>query len=472
VTLVARHAALTDIGLHRSTNEDAFIAEPPLFAVADGMGGARAGEVASHLALETLVEALAAAAVLHDAAQAANERVYQLSRADRAHAGMGTTLTAVVLRDDRLEFAHVGDSRLYLWRDATLEQVTDDHSLVGEMLREGHLTREAALSHPQRSILSRALGTEPHVEVDEGALEVRAGDTVLLCSDGLYSMVPETTIAAVLAAVDDPVRIARQLVREAKNEGGHDNITVVVLRFDEAVAGATEAADGEAATGVLPVVDEAETSLLPVVDEAATSPPPAAGDDASGAPSVADADRALDMPSAAAAAAAADAADAADADFADADFADADADFADADFADADADFAAAADAADAALAPVGPARPGAPGTVLPAITAASPRRRRRRLWVIIAVSVLLLACVAASAAGNSVYFVGDHDGMVSVYHGLPWQVRGLRLYGLYLETTTPLAVVTPSLRARVERHDLHRKPAALALARQAQGLP
>jgi serine/threonine protein phosphatase PrpC len=444
VTLVARHAALTDIGLHRSTNEDAFIADPPLFAVADGMGGARAGEVASHLALETLVEALAGDAVLHDAALAANERVYELSRADRAHAGMGTTLTAVVLRDDRLEFAHVGDSRLYLWRDAALEQVTDDHSLVGEMLREGHLTREAALSHPQRSILSRALGTEPHVEVDEGALELLAGDTVLLCSDGLYSMVPETTIAAVLAAVDDPVRIARQLVREAKNEGGHDNITVVVLRFDEAVANATEAANDEAATGV-----------LPVVDEAATSPLPAAGDGASDVPSVADADRALDVPSAA---------DAADADFAAA----ADADFADADFADADD----AADVDEAALAPVGPAKPGAPGTVLPAITAAAPRRRRRRLWVIIAVSVLLLACVAAGAAGNSVYFVGDHDGMVSVYHGLPWQVRGLRLYGLYLETTTPLAVVTPSLRARVERHDLHRKPAALALARQAQGLP
>jgi serine/threonine protein phosphatase PrpC len=448
VTLVARHAALTDIGLHRSTNEDAFIAEPPLFAVADGMGGARAGEVASHLALETLVETLAAGAVLHDAALAANERVYQLSRADRAHAGMGTTLTVVVLRDDRLEFAHVGDSRLYLWRDATLEQVTDDHSLVGEMLREGHLTREAALSHPQRSILSRALGTEPHVEVDEGALELLAGDTVLLCSDGLYSMVPETTIAAVLAAVDDPVRIARQLVREAKNEGGHDNITVVVLRFDEAAAGAPEAADADAATGVLltvdetatsvlPMVDEAATGVLPAVGEAATRPLPAADDDASGARSDADADRASDTPSPA------DAADAADAD-----------------------------DADEAGLAPAGPAKPGAPGTVLPAITAATPRRRRRRLWVIVAASLLLLVCVSAGAAGNTVYFVGDHDGMVSVYHGLPWQVGGLRLYGLYLETTTPLAVVAPSVRARVERHDLHRKPAALALARQAQGVP
>jgi hypothetical protein len=177
--------------------------------------------------------------------------------------------------------------------------------------------------------------------------------------------------------------------------------------------------------------------VLPAVGEAATRPLPAADDDASGARSDADADRASDTPSPA------DAADAADAD-----------------------------DADEAGLAPAGPAKPGAPGTVLPAITAATPRRRRRRLWVIVAASLLLLVCVSAGAAGNTVYFVGDHDGMVSVYHGLPWQVGGLRLYGLYLETTTPLAVVAPSVRARVERHDLHRKPAALALARQAQGVP
>jgi protein phosphatase len=395
VTLVARHAALTDIGLHRSTNEDAFIAEPPLFAVADGMGGARAGEVASHLALETLVESLAADAALHDAALAANVRVYERSRADRAQAGMGTTLTAALLRDDRLEFAHVGDSRLYLWRDATLEQVTDDHSLVGEMLREGHLTREAALSHPQRSILSRALGTEPRVEIDTGELELRAGDTVLLCSDGLYSMVSETTIAAVLAAVDDPARIARQLVREAKNEGGHDNITVVVLRIDQADAHAPKAADAEAATGVLPAVDDPARDPQPAVDDTATS-----------------------------------------------------------------------------AQTRAEPATPGAPGTIVPVVTAAAPRRRRHRLWVVVAVSLLVLVCLVAGAVGNTVYFVGDHDGMVCVYHGLPWQVGGLRLNSLYLESTTPFAVVAPGVRARIERHDLHRKAAALALARQAQGLP
>ena len=269
MTLVARHAAQTDIGLHRSTNEDAFVAAPPLFAVADGMGGAQAGEVASQLALDSLVEALAAGDTLPDAALSANARVHQRSRGDRAHSGMGTTLTATLLHGDRLEFVHVGDSRLYLWRDETLEQVTDDHSLVGEMVREGHLTRQAALSHPQRSILSRALGTESRVEIDAGEVELRAGDAVVLCSDGLYSMASETTIAAVLAAVDDPLRAARQLVREAKNEGGHDNITVIVLRFDEAGAGdgdradqvttitAPAAAGAEATTGSLPVLDAA-----------------------------------------------------------------------------------------------------------------------------------------------------------------------------------------------------------------------
>ena len=272
MTLVARHAALTDIGLHRSTNEDAFVAEPPLFAVADGMGGAQAGEVASHLALESLVEALAADAALPDAAagrqrrrlSALAHRPGPLRHGHDPHRGPAGRRPA--------PFAHVGDSRLYLWRDETLEQVTDDHSLVGEMVREGHLTREAALSHPQRSILSRALGTEPRVQIDSGEVALRAGDTVVLCSDGLYSMVAETTIAAVLAAVDDPLRIARQLIREAKNEGGHDNITVIVLRLDP--AGDDDGADdGDPASAarprraVLPVAGaEATTAVLPALD--------------------------------------------------------------------------------------------------------------------------------------------------------------------------------------------------------------
>ena len=163
MSLVARHAALTDIGLHRSTNEDAFVAEPPLFAVADGMGGAQAGEVASHLAARHARRgARGRRAPCRPPPSAANQAVYGQSRSDRSRAGMGTTLTAGLLRRRPPAVRpRRRQPRSTCWRDERLAQVTDDHSLVGEMVREGHLTREAAATHPQRSILSRALGTEP-----------------------------------------------------------------------------------------------------------------------------------------------------------------------------------------------------------------------------------------------------------------------------------------------------------------------
>ena len=433
MSLVARHAALTDIGLHRSRNEDAFVAEPPLFAVADGMGGAQAGEVASRLALDSLVAALAADETLPAAADAANQAVYGQSRSDRSRSGMGTTLTAVLLGDDRLRFVHVGDSRLYLWRDERLTQVTDDHSLVGEMVREGHLSREAAATHPQRSILSRALGTEPRVEIDSDEVELRAGDALLLCSDGLYSMVPEDTIAAVLAAVDDPARVARRLVSEAKNGGGHDNITVVVLRFDEAPAdqagagdAAAAAAAATAATAILPAVgDEAATAELPAVcDEAAMAEPAEVGDEARGRGGAARHRGRGPTPR---------------------------------------------QRRGGPRLRPTTPTRRGPGQRRRPSRRA---RRRRRRVWLAIALAIVLAVCLAAGATASSVYFVGDYDGMVSVYHGLPFEVAGVKLYDLYLETTTPVAGVSPDMRATVERHDLHRKAAALDLARRAQALP
>ena len=438
MTLVARHAAVTDIGLHRAGNEDAYVDQPPLWAVADGMGGARAGEVASGLAVEALVEALGEGGTLADAVQAANERVYRQAGSDRAKSGMGTTLTAVRQRDDGLDVAHVGDSRLYRLRDGVLEQLTDDHSLVGEMVREGHLTPEAAQRHPQRSILSRALGTEPVVEVDAFAAEVHAGDVLLLCSDGLYSMVEETTMGAVLEAIDDPLRAARQLVREAKNEGGHDNITVIVVRFDEAGDEATEgagaagaAAAAESATAVLDTGGEV-TAPLPLGDAARDEVP---GEESQAVRSVA---------------------------------------------ADAD-ESAAAGEELPAAVDTEGEHEQGEPSpsaaeSAAPADQAGpgtAPRRRpRRRLWLIVAVVVLLVAAFAIGAVLSGVYFVGVDNGMVSVYRGLPWSVGGVHLYGLYLRSTTPVDVVEPGLRRRVEAHELHRKAAALELARRAQGLP
>jgi serine/threonine protein phosphatase PrpC len=275
LALVAEHAALSDIGLQRSTNEDAFVAAPPLFAVADGMGGAQAGEVASRTALEALGRALDSGRKLADAAQEANLRVFTLAEDDPSRSGMGTTLTVLRLLEgnERAELVHVGDSRAYLLRDGLLEQLTADHSLVGEMVREGKLTADEAFSHPARSILSRVLGTEPGVKLDRREIDLRAGDTLLLCSDGLSSAVPDATIERRLQEAS-PRDAARRLVVEAKNRGGHDNITVIVLRLAQAEP--AERGDEErtavlAATTADPADSAATASLLAPVEAPAAS---------------------------------------------------------------------------------------------------------------------------------------------------------------------------------------------------------
>jgi protein phosphatase len=229
VTLVARHAALTDIGLHRTTNEDAYVAEPPLFAVCDGMGGASAGEVASRIAAGTLVSESAGDGDLLAAARAANTAVFAQANERIDQTGMGTTLTALRLEGERGHIVHIGDSRAYLLRDGELRQLTDDHSLVGELLREGRITADEAATHPHRSVLSRALGTEPSARIDESDVELQAGDSLLLCSDGLSGVVDETRIRELLGR-RDPADAARKLVAAARKAGGPDNITAVLLR--------------------------------------------------------------------------------------------------------------------------------------------------------------------------------------------------------------------------------------------------
>jgi PPM family protein phosphatase len=232
VSFVARHAALSDIGLHRKTNEDTYVVRPPLYAVCDGMGGAQAGEVASGLAAETLAREVAAGRSLGEAAEAANSAVFARASRNAEQSGMGTTLTALLLGADEARFAHIGDSRAYLLRDERLSQLTDDHSLVGEMVREGRLTPQEAAVHPHRSILSRALGTEPSAQVDEFAVDLRAGDVLLLCTDGLCGVVDEEELRRHLAR-PDPAEAARHLIQEARKQGGPDNITAVVLRLED-----------------------------------------------------------------------------------------------------------------------------------------------------------------------------------------------------------------------------------------------
>ena len=262
MTLVARHGALSDIGLHRKTNEDTFVVRPPLYAVCDGMGGANAGEVASGLAAETLAAEVAKGTPLHAAAEAANAAVFRRAHDNLEQTGMGTTLTAFVLEGDTARFAHIGDSRAYLLRDGELRQVSDDHSLVGEMVRDGRLTEAEAAVHPHRSILSRALGTEPQARIDEFTEDLLPGDVLLLCSDGLSGPVPADAIRVALTR-SDPQAAAERLILEARRSGGPDNITAVVVRLDEGPHGAAEdettlvrRADPEddVATGELPFV--------------------------------------------------------------------------------------------------------------------------------------------------------------------------------------------------------------------------
>ena len=234
MTVRAVVAAGTDIGHVREGNEDSFLAEEPLFAVADGMGGHRGGEVASSLALETIERMFARGeGELVEQVREANRAVFQRSTLDRAVAGMGTTLTAALLEGDHIRLAHVGDSRAYLVRDGRLRLLTEDHTLVHRMVLEGELTEAEAEVHPHRSILTRALGVDPDVEVDEITLEVRAGDRLLLCSDGLTGMLPEPRVEEILGAEAEPQRAVDRLIREANDAGGVDNITAIVIALTE-----------------------------------------------------------------------------------------------------------------------------------------------------------------------------------------------------------------------------------------------
>ncbi len=222
--------AATDLGRVREVNEDSYLVEAPLYAVADGMGGHRGGDVASRLALDT-VETLFRRGddTLADQVREANRVVYERSESDQRVSGMGTTLTAVIVDRATVHLAHVGDSRAYLLRAGDLRQITSDHTLVARMVKAGEITREEAAVHPHRNVVTRSLGTEPTLQVDEDTIALLDEDRVLICSDGLTGMVAEDQIQAILEAEPDPQRVADRLVKAANRAGGIDNITVLVL---------------------------------------------------------------------------------------------------------------------------------------------------------------------------------------------------------------------------------------------------
>jgi len=278
----------TDTGRQRRDNEDNAFVRAPLFVVADGMGGAQAGEVASALAVEEFQQELPAEGSveerLSNRIRDANRRIYERSRREHEHAGMGTTLTAVYVDGDDLAVAHVGDSRAYIFRDGTLTRLTQDHSLVEELVRQGKLTEEQAAEHPQRSIITRALGIEVDVKVDTWTYPARVGDVVLLCSDGLTSMIDEERIAEILSSEPSLERAGERLVAAANEAGGRDNITVVVFRLEDAggraddhptVVGTDPSSDGDQADTRVERRSSQTTAEEPGAGPIMTAPPPA-----------------------------------------------------------------------------------------------------------------------------------------------------------------------------------------------------
>jgi len=433
---VADSFSISDTGRQRRHNEDSMLARVPLFVVADGMGGAQAGEVASHIAVETFAEGLGAEGPppeerLAERVRAANAQIHEQSQTNVEQAGMGSTLTAVYVGADEVAIAHVGDSRAYLWRDGELVRLTDDHSLVDELVRQGRLTPEEAEDHPQRSIITRALGPEPEVEVDTRTHRGRAGDVYLLCSDGLTSMVHESQVAEILKAEPDLRAAGAALIAAANAAGGRDNITVLLFRLEEVGDAAPPDADqptrvSEALGAVTqiaptPVASDPGATQVPTADGPDTHVPSASN----GAGSV----LLADVPPA-----------------------------------------PRGRSPARASAAPSAVARQRVPRR---AATAHGPnRRRRRRRWIgpsLFLASILAVLVLALYFATQAVYFIGtDNRGFVTVYSGLPYVLPlHLRLYSEYYVSGVPASSIAPARRRTLLDHSLRSVNDASTLVRQ-----
>jgi serine/threonine protein phosphatase PrpC len=230
----------SDVGRQRQGNEDNYFVRAPLFVVADGMGGAQAGEVASEMAVASFDDGLPdgePAEGLVRVIEDANRRIHERARNESQRAGMGTTVTAAYVGGDEVTIAHVGDSRAYVLRGGDLIRLTRDHSLVGELVARGKLTEEQAEMHPQRSVITRSVGPEPDVQVDVHSYQARAGDLFMVCSDGLTSMVPEARVKSILERAGSLDRAGRELIEAANEAGGRDNITVILFRLEDVDGG-------------------------------------------------------------------------------------------------------------------------------------------------------------------------------------------------------------------------------------------
>jgi len=483
---VAEYVSRTDTGHQRTTNEDAHLARTPVFVIADGMGGAQAGEVASQLAITHFVDGLpgeetdASEQRLARAVQDANAEIHALSESDARRAGMGTTLTAAYVGPREIAFAHVGDSRAYLLRNGELERITEDHSLVEELLRQGRLTEEEAEEHPQRSIITRALGPEPHVDVDTFTRTAVAGDVYLICSDGLTSMVSEATVGEIMRDAADIGAAAERLVAAALEAGGRDNVTVVLFRIEE-VAGTDAPTESSPAQTTdpgsleddLPQTQALAPALLP--SDSDRDGPGAGHEAAAGGPGDAAADSGSagrpgddDAGTPAAVEAGTSAPDQAP--------------------ARAGSTPDSPGDSGGAATSPPGAGqRAGVPATPpaasgphasgfrrhrrAPRMPSAQAPRRRSRLRRRLAACAVLLAVVgvlalAAVLATQSVYFIGtDSHGQVTVYNGVPYTLPGgVRLYTPYFVSGVTAAELSRLERRRLFNNELRSQRSATNL--------
>ena len=439
---VAEKAALTDVGRARQGNEDSFLERSPLFVVADGMGGARAGEVASGIAVQTFDDEPSPEASpeerLASVAHAANSRIHQMAEDDASYAGMGTTFTAVLVTGNEIAIGHVGDSRLYRWRDGELERLTHDHSLVEEFVRQGKLTPEEAEVHPQRSIITRALGPEASVEVDTFTYPARDGDIYLACSDGLTGMISEAEVAKILRESPTLDDAARQLIDAANANGGRDNITVVLFRLEEDPA-ADDDSDtlGEHATQVGISSDEVRAGLAATKTSNETVPSktvPREAPEGEG-----EGEQTMHLTGREATKARRQVKIGADRE---------------------------RPSAPDAELPPRSPPaasasrrRPRAPG------------RGRARLLLSALLTLVILGAllVGMKALIDSRYFVGTNDsGLVTVYNGVPYDLPlGIELYSEEYVSPVPARTLPERNRSRILDHQLRSKGDATDLVRQ-----
>jgi len=434
---ISEEHGLSDVGLQRKTNEDSYFMSSPVFAVADGMGGARAGEVASRIAVEAFDEALdrgeSHEAQLAAVVRAANHRIHELAREDESRAGMGTTLTAVRVGDSDVAVAHVGDSRAYRFRDEALERLTNDHSLVEEMVRKGQLTPEEAEVHPQRSIITRALGPEPDVEVETFSTPGREGDVYLLCSDGLTGMVSEPAMGEVLHEHHTLAEAAERLVNLANANGGRDNITAVLFRLGEDSADAGEEDTGE--------IDARAVAAGVAADGGSGRNGPSASGGVEGQTFLLDAETA--------------------------ERARAEERERGTEEGPRRGDTEEAPPVAEDPASKAGPKTKKGSATRRPHPSRGQ-RRRRLRTAVLVLAGVAVLA-FGAVAASRQVFFLGTNDqGLVTLYRGLPYDGPfGLRFYDEQYASAVPAASMRPLQRQRVLDHQLRPRQDAADLIRQ-----